>query len=200
MKLQQKRDAEAAAHAQKMATLEADLKAKQEDSFDSRLSEDRAKAIQQKKEDIQQAEALALRSKAAASAKHTDQTPTGLPRSTPSEKRLPNPDAEHQQPERSEGPEPRPMETEFKSEARDDWEHQKRIEGAGNQATDSMMDLVGLEDVKSQILRIKAKIDTSKRQHSDVAKERFNVAFLGNPGTGQWNGLDETLLKLTSTR
>ena len=47
------------------------------------------------------------------------------------------------------------------------------------------MDMVGLEGVKSQVLGIKAKIDVSLRQGTDVKDERFNVSLLGNPGTGK---------------
>ena len=77
------------------------------------------------------------------------------------------------------------MKMDSTSESRDDWQHQKKTENATNEAIDEIMDLVGLEDIKSQVLRIKAKVDTSKRQHSDVKRERFNAAFLGNPGTGE---------------
>jgi hypothetical protein len=46
------------------------------------------------------------------------------------------------------------------------------------------MDMIGLEDVKSKVLKIKAKIDTVIRQGTDVKDERFGVTLLGNPGTG----------------
>ncbi|KAG7444044.1 P-loop containing nucleoside triphosphate hydrolase protein [Guyanagaster necrorhizus] len=71
------------------------------------------------------------------------------------------------------------------SDAEADWQYQKDIEGASNQAIDAIMDMIGLEAVKKQILRIKAKIDVFKRQNTDLSKERFNVVFLGNPGTGK---------------
>ncbi|KAG8221423.1 P-loop containing nucleoside triphosphate hydrolase protein [Butyriboletus roseoflavus] len=47
------------------------------------------------------------------------------------------------------------------------------------------MDLTGLEEVKEQILRIKAKIDTMKRQGVALDKERLNLVLLGNPRTGK---------------
>jgi DNA replication protein DnaC len=47
------------------------------------------------------------------------------------------------------------------------------------------MDMTGLEDVKTQILRIKIKIDTAKRQDAPLKDERFNIVLLGNPGTGK---------------
>jgi hypothetical protein len=46
------------------------------------------------------------------------------------------------------------------------------------------MEMIGLEDVKSQVLRIKAKVDTSVRQDTDLKKERLGLVLLGNPGTG----------------
>lgn len=66
-----------------------------------------------------------------------------------------------------------------------EWERQKSVEKASNAAIDSLMDMVGLEVVKAQVLAIKAKIDVSQRQDSDVKDERFNISLLGNPGTGE---------------
>lgn len=65
-----------------------------------------------------------------------------------------------------------------------EWERQKSVEGAMSQPIDEIMAMVGLEEVKKQVLAIKAKIDTCVRQGSSLAKERFNISFLGNPGTG----------------
>jgi len=46
------------------------------------------------------------------------------------------------------------------------------------------MGLVGLEEVKQQVLAINAKVETCKRQGIDLREERFNIVFQGNPGTG----------------
>ncbi|CAN9351619.1 unnamed protein product [Alternaria alternata] len=72
-----------------------------------------------------------------------------------------------------------------KSEARDDWEWQKRYEGAENKALDSLVPMIGLESVKQQFLAIKAKVDTVVRQGVSLNAERFGAALLGNPGTGK---------------
>jgi SpoVK/Ycf46/Vps4 family AAA+-type ATPase len=72
-----------------------------------------------------------------------------------------------------------------KSEARDDWEWQKKYEGAGNEALDSLVPMIGLESVKQQFLAIKAKVDTVVRQNVSLKGERFGAALLGNPGTGK---------------
>lgn len=182
IELQQRRDLIAAEHAKKMALLEAELEAKRQEAMDLQLSEDRANIIRQKEKDL----ALAMRPK----------TPAVVPSITkqaekpdePDDKKVKLPDSAPsvQDPSSSETVEPRIDRIQFKSAARDDWEHQKHVDNAANEAIDDIMNLVGLEDVKSQVLRIKAKIDTSKRQHSDVKKERFNAAFLGNPGTGEY--------------
>lgn len=47
------------------------------------------------------------------------------------------------------------------------------------------MPVVGLEAVKEAFLDIKAKVELSVRQGTSLAKERFGVSFLGNPGTGK---------------
>jgi hypothetical protein len=66
-----------------------------------------------------------------------------------------------------------------------EWKRQKAFEGARNDAIDAIMKMTGLESVKEQLLRIKSKIDTAQRQNASVKGERFNIVFLGNPGTGQ---------------
>ncbi|KAF7879835.1 uncharacterized protein EAF02_008005 [Botrytis sinoallii] len=66
-----------------------------------------------------------------------------------------------------------------------EWQRQKDQENAINPAIDKIMEMIGLEDVKSQVLRIKAKVETSKRQGTDLTKERLGLILLGNPGTGK---------------
>ncbi|OCL14801.1 putative AAA family ATPase [Glonium stellatum] len=71
------------------------------------------------------------------------------------------------------------------SPAKVEWDYQKKFEGADNIHLDVLMDMIGLESVKQQILDIKTKIDTCIRQGASVKDERFGVALLGNPGTGK---------------
>ena len=71
------------------------------------------------------------------------------------------------------------------SHSEQEWNRQKRTENASNPAIDDLMAMTGLEDVKSQVLRIKARIETSVRQGTNMKKERFGVVLLGNPGTGK---------------
>ncbi|KAL1962658.1 hypothetical protein VTN77DRAFT_9292 [Rasamsonia byssochlamydoides] len=73
----------------------------------------------------------------------------------------------------------------LKSAAKEDWEHQKEFEGATNQSIDSLMDMIGLEEVKQKFLSIKARVDTAIRQNVDTKDERFGAVLLGNPGTGK---------------
>jgi hypothetical protein len=74
-----------------------------------------------------------------------------------------------------------------KSQAEQEWERQKLVEGASNDAIDAVMGLTGLEEVKSKVLNIKAKIDALLRQGTDIRKERFSIVLLGNPGTGRFS-------------
>ncbi|KAF9517370.1 hypothetical protein BS47DRAFT_1371407 [Hydnum rufescens UP504] len=71
------------------------------------------------------------------------------------------------------------------SPAFQDWLEQKQNSGEKNDAIDNLMGLTGLEEVKEQVLSIKAHIDLMKRQGVPVNKERLNLVLLGNPGTGK---------------
>ena len=78
----------------------------------------------------------------------------------------------------------------IKSPSKKDWQRQKEQENAHNPAIDKIMDMIGLEDVKAQVLRIKAKVETSVRQGTDLRKERLGLVLLGNPGTGKYTLLN----------
>lgn len=71
-----------------------------------------------------------------------------------------------------------------KSCSKTEWQRQKDQENAHNPAIDKIMEMIGLEDVKAQVLKIKAKVETSIRQGTDLRKERLGLVLLGNPGTG----------------
>ena len=51
-------------------------------------------------------------------------------------------------------------------------------------AISQLMELVGLEEVKAQVLAIKDKIQICGQQRVNLKKEKFHVIFQGNPGTG----------------
>ncbi|KAE9967806.1 hypothetical protein BLS_006160, partial [Venturia inaequalis] len=71
------------------------------------------------------------------------------------------------------------------SSAKKLWEYFKRSDGAGNEALDNLMDMIGLEEVKDKFLSIKLEIDTAVRQELDMSNKRFGCSMLGNPGTGK---------------
>lgn len=71
-----------------------------------------------------------------------------------------------------------------KSNSKTEWQRQKDQEKAYNPAIDKIMEMIGLEEVKEQVLKIKAKVETSIRQNTDLSKERLGLVLLGNPGTG----------------
>ncbi|KAJ6261683.1 hypothetical protein Dda_2481 [Drechslerella dactyloides] len=73
----------------------------------------------------------------------------------------------------------------FPSASRDEWHRQKQISKDSNIALDQIMDMIGMEHVKEQVLAIKAKAETVHRQGIDLGDERFHIALLGNPGTGK---------------
>lgn len=70
------------------------------------------------------------------------------------------------------------------SASQTEWQRQKDQENAVNPAIDEIMGMVGLEEVKLQVLRIKSRVETSMRQNTDLRKERLGLVLLGNPGTG----------------
>ena len=73
-----------------------------------------------------------------------------------------------------------------KSPAQDDWDYQKRFQGAQSDDIDSLMQMIGLEEVKAKFLTIKARVDTAIRQGVDLKNERFGSVLIGNPGTGMF--------------
>ncbi|KAK7464369.1 hypothetical protein VKT23_006536 [Stygiomarasmius scandens] len=65
------------------------------------------------------------------------------------------------------------------------WQRKKNIEGVTNAAIDAIMEMVGLEQVKEEVIRVCEMIEVMKRQNVPFRKERYNAVFLGNPGTGK---------------
>ena len=72
-----------------------------------------------------------------------------------------------------------------KSSAQADWDHQKYFERAQSDEIDTLMGMIGLENVKAKFLTIKAQVDTAIRQNVDLKSERFGTVLVGNPGTGK---------------
>ncbi len=57
----------------------------------------------------------------------------------------------------------------------------QKVNGTGRSA----WTMTGLEEVKAQVLKIKARADTALRQNTNVKDERYGIVLLGNPGTGK---------------
>ncbi|KAK3396789.1 P-loop containing nucleoside triphosphate hydrolase protein [Sordaria brevicollis] len=66
-----------------------------------------------------------------------------------------------------------------------EWNHLKKFENAFSKPMDTLMSMIGLEDVKQEFLSIKSKVDTAVRQGISLTEERFSCSMLGNPGTGK---------------
>jgi hypothetical protein len=77
-----------------------------------------------------------------------------------------------------------------KSPSKTEWQRQKDQEYASNPAIDQIMEMIGLEEVKSKVLQIKARVETSIRQGTDLKKERLGLVLLGNPGAGKTSFLE----------
>jgi hypothetical protein len=75
------------------------------------------------------------------------------------------------------------------SQAKADWEYQKKFENSDNEHLDALFEMIGLESVKQQLLTTKSKIDTGIRQKVELKDERFGAALLGNPGTGMYKSV-----------
>lgn len=179
LEAQEKREAAKRQHDLDMAGLEAQLQFEREKAADIQDAKDRDDEMRKKVKEIEDAKKQAKNAarQAAASGSQTSSSGPGNttsipPRSTPSPSNQPQNTSASLRPS-------------VPSPARDKWEHQKQVDGIQNPAIDQIMDLTGLEEVKEQILRIKAKIDTMKRQGVSLDKERLNLVLLGNPGTGQ---------------
>ncbi|KAI9651106.1 hypothetical protein NHQ30_001143 [Ciborinia camelliae] len=60
----------------------------------------------------------------------------------------------------------------------------KKAEGA-ERAWEEIMSMTGLNGVKEHVRKLKAKVENSVRQNSDLKEERFSAVFMGNSGTGK---------------
>ena len=193
MKIQEKRDREEKEHANYIAKLDAMLADERQRVRDKQLSQERSRVIEQKELDLDRARKMTLspshswKSSQSHLADTVEGTPAPLKRSGQASQEptiRPKKDASMPNTKSQDL-----IDSNWKacreSPARQDWEQQKRIENVKNDAIDSVMEMIGLEEVKTQILIIKAKIDASVRQNADIKQDRLNVAFLGNPGTGK---------------
>lgn len=192
LKLQEKRAREEKEHLTRMAKLDTLIADERQRVKDIQLSQERARAVQQKERDLERVRVSAVEFSKPSSIS-PPQRAAELP-AKPDSYLDPRHSMTVNQTPLSSGSvqvaEPLPAPTasrsmKEKSLAKTEWDHQKRIDNVSNDAIDAIMDMVGLEEVKLQVLRIKAKIDISSRQNSDLKDDCLNVVLMGNPGTGK---------------
>lgn len=187
---QQKRDAKTRKHLKEVAKIQEDIDRITQSMKDKRLDDEQEIALAQMKKDLAAAKALTSRI----------MDESSLPRSSTtrseSNKNSAQPAPSSTSCNQSTSPlgpgRKRVLQDHIKtclvhnvSASKTEWQRQKDQENSSNPAIDKIMEMIGLEDVKSQVLRIKSKVDTSVRQGTDLKKERLGLVLLGNPGTGQ---------------
>ncbi|KAJ7715419.1 P-loop containing nucleoside triphosphate hydrolase protein [Mycena metata] len=184
-----KREADQLAHEERMAEYNAKIALEEEAVQDKHIAAQRAQALKQKEKDLEDAKARAKQRPTLYQAFVGSNPTTGSPASgsNPPTPSTPGPTSQPQKPTRNValGSIAQSLSGVPKSSSEEEWERQKRIEGANNPAIDEIMAMIGLEDVKAQVLKIKHKIDVVKRQNAQLNDERFNIVFQGNPGTGK---------------
>jgi hypothetical protein len=192
--LQQKREEQKAAHELRLKDLEHKIAVEKQIVQDAHLAQQRSRELWQKEEDLKEARGVAASVKEAASAfffSSLFSSLTSQPQTTPSSgssstsangaQSVP----QHTSPSQRPRTPPGNPATVKKSPPEAEWQRQKDIEGASSATIDAVMDMIGLEDVKRQMLRIKDKVEVTQRQNASIKDERFNIVLLGNPGTGE---------------
>ena len=220
LKMQEKRARDEQEHAEHMARLDDMLVEERQRLKEAQLSRDRALAIEQKKTDLADAKAMNVVPSKAPSNSHSMSTTASTPPKAPESGQAGPTTGQELQPPGSANLAAKKQTTSTKksstqppdsrkltapdwtkrriSRAKEDWEYQKRIGNAHNGDIDALMEMIGLEEVKLQILQIKAKVEVSIRQNADLSKDRLNIAFLGNPGTGKFPDLSFTFILSTA--
>ncbi len=177
--LELKREAKQRQYRQQIEALDEEIELKRQMLRNQEMEDETALTLEKKKQDLENVKALAHRVASARMAAQNQAPPAktlfqnyqqaNFSANTPAD-----------------GPS-RPLDVSCpqQSPAKDEWEHQKRTENVNNEAIDSLMEMIGLEDLKGRFLNIKAKVDTVLRQNTDLKNERFGAALLGNPGTGK---------------
>jgi len=183
-----KRDAKLQKHQKEMAALDEELARIKQSQEDQRLDTEQQAVLAQKRKDIEAAKERAKMAQTAAA------DPLGIyndDNSKPRKLAIKQPQGATTTPVQ---PAAKPHSNTVdhlkkavehnKSNAQADWQRQKDLENAVNPAIDAIMEMIGLEDVKQQVLKIKSEVDTSARQGTDLKKKRLGLVLLGNPGTG----------------
>jgi hypothetical protein len=171
-------------HARQLAEIQQKIEEQKQIMKDIADGKERQSVLAQKMQDLEQVQAMAERPKQPQPQPHPhlQMPPSNRPRSPSS--RLPT-SSETQTQSLAQTNCPESSQTRsLESASRDEWERQKKMEGQSDTSLDALMSMIGLEEVKSKFLSIKAKVDTVVRQNTSLKDERFSAALLGNPGTG----------------
>lgn len=185
---QQKRDAQEQEHTKQMAELDEQIRVALEQQQGYHRSKELMQALEQKKRDLENSRKIADQAarKPLASPSSPQTRPPGVNASflsvsdNPIAKTEPVGGVADSYKSRTQT-----TTSSLSSSSELEWGRLKQTEGIANDSLDSLMSMTGLEDVKAQFLTVKAKIDTTQRQGTDLKKERFGVVLLGNPGTGK---------------
>lgn len=181
---QRKREQKQREHAAELAKLDGEIRALRQKVVDGQISKEMAQSLEQKKQDLADARFSAERpSVSFVNTKNPPRAPT-------------SPQIFGGEPVNSEGDMAENVREPVEAGAQDEhapspseseWDRQKRADNASNGAIDSLMKMTGLEEVKAQVLKIKARADTALRQNTNTKDDRFGIVLLGNPGTGKTN-------------
>ena len=191
---QQRRDAKTQKHLKEVAKIQEDIDRITQGMKDKRLDDEQNIAISQMKKDLAAAKALASRtmnesslprSSATGSESHKNSTQPAPSSTSGNQSTSPLGPAVPMDRKKTLQDHLKTCLVHNVSASKTEWQRQKDQENASNPAIDKIMEMISLEDAKSQVLRIKSKVDTSVRQGTDLKKERLGLVLLGNPGTGQ---------------
>ncbi|RYP13854.1 hypothetical protein DL767_010543 [Monosporascus sp. MG133] len=192
MELQDQRLRAQVKHDMDIADLDLQIQKIREEAEDKKTAQERARALEQKKRDLEAAQHQATQVLQQASQKASQLTtppPATNASASDNNGKVPRqPGTQGQKisaTSKSSASKPTALK---KSASEIEWERQKRVEAASNAAIDDLMALTGLEEVKAKFLDIKAKLETVARQGIDMKKERMGMVMLGNPGTGALPG------------
>ncbi|KAJ4494825.1 P-loop containing nucleoside triphosphate hydrolase protein [Lentinula edodes] len=190
LKSRMRRQQEEQEHHKQLKELEQKISEQQELARDAQLKRQRDNELQQKAADVEEAKTLTQRAISLAQQIRQQVLPTFMTASTdplkspqsPIQRATTSSDTTQRLPAVLTSPS---SSSKLSSESEDRWQYKKNIEGVNNQAVDAIMKMTGLEKVKSEVLKILDSIEVKQRQGARYDDERYNVAFLGNPGTGK---------------
>ncbi|RAL15897.1 P-loop containing nucleoside triphosphate hydrolase protein [Aspergillus homomorphus CBS 101889] len=191
MRLEAERKRSQALYAQKLADLQSEASHLRRLNSDKSVESERARVLEQYSQEIKELRSSQCSIESTPSTQRAQETVSGLSEPRPrsleppavgnlGSRSMTSRNEPRVEPRSQEGMPEQPV-----SKARDDWEYQKSYYNSQSPEIDTLMDMVGLEAVKSKFLTIKAKVDIAVRQDVDLSHERFGSILVGNPGTGK---------------